>query len=73
MLTLNGVTESSMNVVGVTFGSNSTSGGKYNYTVAGSSVGLRWSHYSYSGGLTGDTKESNDTSNKLSWDGESIR
>ncbi len=69
LFTLNGVTPSTINVVGVTFGNNGTAGAKYNYTVAGSSVGLRWANYNYDGSLAGDLNERNDTSSKISWDG----
>jgi len=69
LFTLNGVTQSTINIIGVTYGSNSTAATPYNYTILGSSTGLSWNNYSYSGGLTGHGNERNDPANLITWDG----
>lgn len=69
LFTLNGVTQSTINVVGVTYGSSGAAATKYNYTILGSSTGLSWTNYSYSGGLTGNGNEQSDPGSKINWSG----
>jgi len=61
LFTLNGVSQSTMNVVDVTYGSHGVASPQYNYNVLGSSTGLSWTNYSYSGGLTGAALTEDDT------------
>src|SRR5262249_30922669 len=67
LLTLNGVTQSTVTLVDVTYGSSRANGTNYNYTIAGSSTGLYWINTQYSGTLTGDSHEQNDSGNHIQW------
>src|SRR5439155_9710404 len=67
LLTLNGVTQSTISLYGITYGNSLTNTTNYNYTILGSSTGLSWTNYSYTGALTGDDKERSDPGNHINW------
>ena len=69
LFTLNSVTQSTITLVGVTYGSSRANTKNYNYTISGSSTGLSWTNESYTGALTGPSHERNDTAGLIHWSG----
>src|SRR5437879_9912080 len=67
LITLNGVTQSTITLNDVTYGNSRTNSKNYNYTILGSSTGLYWTNQNYSGQLTGDSNEQNDSGNHVIW------
>src|ERR1035438_605862 len=67
LFTLNGVTQSTITLTDVTYGNGGTGAQKYNYTIIGSSDGLKWTNQQYSGALAGDSHEQNDIGNHIIW------
>ena len=59
--TLNGVTQSTITLFDVTYGSSRANTHNYNYNILGSSVGLHWINQQYSGTLTGANHTQDDT------------
>src|SRR5262249_44060100 len=68
LLTLNGVTQSTITLTDVTYGGNGVANPIRNYRILGSSTGLSWTNYAYSGTKSGDANEyPTDTGNKINW------
>ena len=67
LFTLTGVTQSTITLVGVIYGNSRLNGTNYNYTILGSSAGLKWANQQFTGALTGDAHEQNDTANFITW------
>jgi hypothetical protein len=67
LITLKTVTNSTITLNDVTYGSNGTgaNGRKYNFTNVSSTV--NWVNVNYSGTLTGDANERNDGNNSIHW------
>ena len=61
LFTLNNVTNSTITLVGVTYGNSRANAYNYNYNVMGSSVGLQWTNQQYTGALTGAANTEDDT------------
>ena len=67
LFTLNSVTQSTITLTDVTYGNSRANTHNYNYNILGSSTGLHWTNYSFSGTWTGDTHEQDDTANHILW------
>ena len=60
LITVNGVQNSTITLVDVTYSSTTGNKYNYNYTILNSSDGLQWSNLSYSGQLSGASNSFND-------------
>jgi len=65
LITISSITASVITLTDVTYGSNGTASTKYNFTNLSSTAS--WNNVNYSGGLTGDAKERNDSNNSIQW------
>ena len=52
-------------MTGIYYGDSTPNTTNFNYTIIGSSTGLSWTNVQYSGPLTGDAHEQNDTGNHI--------
>ena len=65
LITLNGITNSTITLYNVTYSSTSdVTTHKFNYNIIGSSTGLSWTNQAYSGTLTGANNTQDDTTQK---------
>src|SRR5205085_2467320 len=67
LLTLSGITQSTLTLTDITYGNNGTATTKYNYSISGSSTGLQWTNKNYSGANVGDAHERSDPDNHIVW------